>query len=86
MGFGAPTLEQTFDLLSLPFMDLEDLMDSLTEKPLLYQPGTKWHYSWSYDVLGYVIEQVRRENVGGGGGGGDGFNRHLLDGCYQESP
>ena len=28
------------------------------ELPLLFQPGTKWEYSYSHDVLGYLIEVV----------------------------
>ena len=35
---------------------LEGLVKSLSVIPLLYQPGTKWHYSFSTDVLGRVIE------------------------------
>ena len=38
--------------------NLEDMMDKLGEIPLLYQPGTRWHYSVSTDVLGYVVEKV----------------------------
>jgi len=37
---------------------LEDMIKKLGEFPLLYQPGTKWHYSVSTDVLGYLIEKV----------------------------
>jgi len=38
--------------------NLEDMVDKLSEIPLLYQPGTKWHYSVSTDVLGYLVEKV----------------------------
>ncbi len=38
--------------------DLEDMADKLGEIPLLYQPGTRWHYSVSTDVLGYLVEKV----------------------------
>ena len=38
--------------------DLEDMVDTLGEIPLLYQPGTKWHYSVSTDVCGYLVEKV----------------------------
>jgi len=37
---------------------LEDMVDKLGEIPLLYQPGTRWHYSVSADVLGYLVEKV----------------------------
>jgi CubicO group peptidase (beta-lactamase class C family) len=35
---------------------LADLMTKLGKLPLLYQPGTRWHYSVSTDVLGRVVE------------------------------
>ena len=37
---------------------LEDMVDKLGEIPLLYQPGTKWHYSVSTDMLGRLVEIV----------------------------
>ncbi|HLB72383.1 MAG TPA: serine hydrolase domain-containing protein [Sedimentisphaerales bacterium] len=37
---------------------LEDMVDKLAEIPLLYQPGTRWHYSVSADMLGYIVERV----------------------------
>ncbi len=36
---------------------LQDMIDKLSEIPLLHQPGTKWHYSVSTDVLGYIVEK-----------------------------
>ena len=35
---------------------LEDMVARLGEIPLLYQPGTQWHYSVSADVLGRLVE------------------------------
>lgn len=37
---------------------LEGMINKLAEIPLLYQPGTKYHYSVSIDVLGYVVQVV----------------------------
>lgn len=37
---------------------LKEEIPRLAELPLLYQPGTQWHYSWSIAVLGYFIEVV----------------------------
>jgi CubicO group peptidase (beta-lactamase class C family) len=34
------------------------MVQKLSEIPLLYQPGTKWNYSLSTDVLGYLVEVV----------------------------
>ena len=35
---------------------LQDMINKLSRIPLLYQPGTKWHYSVSTDVLGYLVQ------------------------------
>ncbi len=37
---------------------LEDMVAQLGEIPLLYQPGTQWHYSVAVDVLGRLVEVV----------------------------
>jgi CubicO group peptidase (beta-lactamase class C family) len=37
---------------------LQDMINKLNGIPLLYQPGTKWHYSVSTDVLGYLVQKV----------------------------
>ncbi|MCK5172138.1 MAG: beta-lactamase family protein, partial [Planctomycetes bacterium] len=34
---------------------LEDKINKLSDIPLLHQPRTKWHYSVSTDVLGYLV-------------------------------
>lgn len=44
--------------------NLEDMVDKLGEIPLLYQPGTKWHYGVSTDVVGYLIEKVSGRPLG----------------------
>ena len=39
------------------------LLDDFKNKPLDFQPGTKWRYSNSgYEVLGYIIERVSGES------------------------
>jgi len=35
---------------------LQAIVNELARLPLAYQPGTKWHYSMSIDVLGHLIE------------------------------
>jgi CubicO group peptidase (beta-lactamase class C family) len=35
---------------------LQDMMTKLGKLPLQYEPGTRWHYSVSTDVLGRVVE------------------------------
>lgn len=37
---------------------LQDMAGKLGRIPLLNQPGTKWHYSVSTDVLGHLVEKM----------------------------
>ncbi len=37
---------------------LAEMMDRLAEVPLMFDPGTKWHYSIGLDAMGAVIEKV----------------------------
>jgi CubicO group peptidase (beta-lactamase class C family) len=39
-----------------PGDNLQDMMTKLGKLPLMYEPGTRWHYSVSTDVLGRVVE------------------------------
>ena len=43
--------------------DLQEMAKRLGEIPLLHQPGTKWHYSVSTDVLGYLVERVSGQKL-----------------------
>jgi CubicO group peptidase (beta-lactamase class C family) len=38
--------------------DLDTFIDKVADVPLLFQPGTKWSYSASVDVQGYVVQQI----------------------------
>jgi len=37
---------------------LEAMISELARMPLAYQPGTKWHYSMSFDVIAHLIEVI----------------------------
>jgi len=37
---------------------LQEFINRLANLPLLYQPGTKWVYSVSVDIQGYVVEKL----------------------------
>ena len=41
-----------------------DMVDKLTKLPLVYQPGTVFEYSLSYDVLGAVVEKITQQSLG----------------------
>lgn len=42
---------------------LKDMIQELAALPLAYQPGESWNYSFSTDVLGYLIEQMSGMNL-----------------------
>jgi CubicO group peptidase (beta-lactamase class C family) len=42
---------------------LQDTIDKLGKLPLLYQPGTRFNYSVSTDVLGHVVEKVSGQQL-----------------------
>ncbi len=43
--------------------DLHDMMRRLATIPLLYQPGTKWVYSVSMDIQGYIVEKLTGKSL-----------------------
>ncbi len=42
---------------------LQEMIDKLAKIPLLYQPGTRWVYSVSMDVQGYIIEKLSGQSL-----------------------
>ena len=38
--------------------DTKEMVEKLAAIPLLFQPGSRWHYGLSSDVLGHVVERV----------------------------
>lgn len=38
--------------------DTRELVEKLAAIPLLFHPGTRWHYGFSSDVLGHLVERV----------------------------
>jgi CubicO group peptidase (beta-lactamase class C family) len=42
---------------------LQEFVDKLAKIPLMYQPGTKWSYSASMDVQGYIIEKLSGQSL-----------------------
>jgi CubicO group peptidase (beta-lactamase class C family) len=43
--------------------DLQQFVDRMATIPLLYQPGTKWVYSVSSDIQGYIVEKLSGESL-----------------------
>ncbi len=50
-------------LFHSPSSSLEEEVNKISELPLLYEPGSKWHYSISIDVLARVIEVVTKDKI-----------------------
>jgi CubicO group peptidase (beta-lactamase class C family) len=44
--------------------NLQGMIDRLAEIPLLYQPRTKWIYSVSVDIQGYIVEKLSGKTLG----------------------
>jgi len=42
---------------------LQEMIDKLAKLPLAYQPGTKWVYSLSMDIQGYIIEKISGQTL-----------------------
>ena len=64
---------RTAGLHRLHECNLRELVQRLGKIPLLYQPGTKWHYSIAADVLGRLIEVAS----------GQPFDRFLAERIFQ---
>ncbi len=42
---------------------LEEEINNISQLPLLFEPGTKWHYSISIDILARIIEVLTKDNI-----------------------
>ncbi|HEY9139490.1 MAG TPA: serine hydrolase [Bryobacteraceae bacterium] len=42
---------------------LQEMIDKLVKIPLLYQPGTRWVYSVSMDIQGYIVEKLSGQSL-----------------------
>ncbi|MCP5107928.1 MAG: serine hydrolase [bacterium] len=56
--FGKTPVNEMYRSAGLYNGTLKEMIPKLSELPLLYQPGTRWHYSMSTDVLGYLVEVI----------------------------
>ncbi|MCZ6874299.1 MAG: serine hydrolase [bacterium] len=58
---------------SKPGYTLQDMVDALAQLPLEFSPGTRWNYSVSTDVLGYLVQVIS----------GQRFDQYLHDHILQ---
>ncbi len=56
--FPIEVLYREAGLQRLSECNLQEVVERLGTVPLLYQPGTRWHYSIAADVLGRLIEVI----------------------------
>ena len=56
--FGNTPVDSIYRASKISDGTLKNMVEKLSQIPLLYQPGTKWNYSVSTDVLGYLVEVV----------------------------
>lgn len=57
--FGNTPVDQQYRNASiLSNKDLAEMVTELSKIPLQYQPGTRWHYSVSVDILGRLVEVI----------------------------
>lgn len=60
--FGNTPVDKMYlDQQVLQSQSLQDMIDKLAKIPLLYQPGTRWVYSVSMDIQGYIVEKLSGE-------------------------
>ena len=62
--FGTSLVDKMYqDQQLFKSQSLQDMIDKLAKIPLLYQPGTRWVYSVSMDVQGYIVEKLSGQSL-----------------------
>jgi CubicO group peptidase (beta-lactamase class C family) len=62
--FGATPVDKLYQGAALfQSKSLKEMVDKLAKIPLLYQPGTRWVYSVSMDIQGYIIEKLSGQSL-----------------------
>src|SRR4029078_12495054 len=57
MGSSAAKLYESTDVLNMQ-SDLALMSTKMSQIPLEFDPGTKWKYGASIDVLGYLVQKI----------------------------
>ena len=62
--FGTSPVDKIYkDQQVLQSQSLQDMINKLAKIPLLYQPGTRWVYSVSMDIQGYIVEKLSGQSL-----------------------
>ena len=64
--FGTGEVKKLYGEVGVDSRDITspELIDRLAKVPLMYQPGTRWEYGRSTDVLGRLVEVVSGKSLG----------------------
>jgi CubicO group peptidase (beta-lactamase class C family) len=63
-GDGDGPVDDLYQKLNIRHAEtLKQMIDGLAQVPLNYQPGTKWRYSLSMDIQGYIIEKITGQSL-----------------------
>jgi CubicO group peptidase (beta-lactamase class C family) len=62
--FGETAVDKEYQKAQLfQSKSLKEMIDKLAKIPLTYQPGTKWVYSVSMDIQGYIVEKLSGQSL-----------------------
>ena len=62
--FGSSPVDKMYQSANLfQSKSLEEVIGKLAKIPLLYQPGTRWVYSVSMDIQGYIVEKLSGQSL-----------------------
>ena len=65
MAFGNTPVDKMYQKVSPLYSSTNaEMLNKLAPLPLLYEPGTRWNYSISTDVLGALVERVSGQSLG----------------------
>ncbi len=63
-GFGNHLVDKMYrEKRVLQSSTLQEMIDKLAKLPLLYEPGTRWVYSLSVDIQGYLVERISGKSL-----------------------
>lgn len=62
--FGNTPVDKEYQKVNpLDSKSLREMIEKLAKIPLAYQPGTKWVYSVSMDIQGYIVEKLSGQSL-----------------------
>jgi len=63
-AFGNTPVDKMYQSANLfQSTSLHDMIEKLSNIPLAYQPGTRWVYSVSMDIQGYIVEKLSGQSL-----------------------